>query len=170
MAISAINNYLAILVLALAGLFIVLLVWLIILQLNLNRMKKIKEVFFAGRDAQSLENVILEQAKNLQMLDKEIQELYNISNQLNILALRGLRKTGLVRFNPFKDIGGNQSFSIAFLNGKNNGVTISSLYTREGTRIYAKAIKSGISEVHPLTQEEEQAIKIALASEPKKVT
>ena len=169
MLIPAIRNYMEIIILILAGLILIILTWNIILQISLVRMKKIKEIFLAGRDAKSLEDVILEQAKSLKMLDKEIQELYNISNQLNILASRGLHKTGLVRFNPFKDVGGNQSFSIAFLNGKNNGVTISSLYTREGTRIYAKAIKGGVSETHPLTQEEEQAIKIALASEPKKV-
>jgi hypothetical protein len=165
-----ITNHLEIIVLALAGIIFILTIWIIFLQLSLRKIKKMQSVFFTEKDAKNLEGVILQQAQSLKTLDKDIQELYSISNQLNLLASRGLHKTGLIRFNPFKDVGGNQSFSIALLNGKNNGVTISSLYTREGTRIYAKAIKAGFSEKYPLTEEEEQSIKIAMTSEPKKVT
>jgi len=110
----------------------------------------------------------LNQTRTIKVLDKDIQELYNISNQINALALRGLHKTAIVRFNPFKDIGGNQSFSIAFLNGKNNGLTLSSLFTREGARIYSKSIVAGQSEKYPLTEEEKEAIEIAMKTETKK--
>jgi hypothetical protein len=51
------------------------------------------------------------------------------------------------------------------LTRKNNGVTISSLYTREGTRVYTKSIVSGKSEKYPLTQEEKQAIEMAIKPE-----
>lgn len=115
-----------------------------------------------------MEELLLDQAKNFKLLDKDIQELFNISNQINSLALRGLHKVGIVRFNPFKDVGGDQSFSIALLNGKNNGLVISSLFTREGARVYSKSIENGKSEKHPLSQEEEKAIKMALQPEIKK--
>lgn len=170
MFLQIIKNFSEIITLSLAGIVLLLTIWVIFIQVRLYKIKKLQAVFFSGKDAQSLEGVILHQAQSLKTLDKDIQELYNISNQLNILASKGLHKTGLVRFNPFKDVGGNQSFSIALLNGKNNGVVISSLYTREGTRIYAKAVKAGFSEKYPLTEEEEQSIKIALTSETKKVT
>lgn len=127
-------------------------------------MKKIKkniQEMFSGNKVTNLEELLLGQAKNIQMLDKDIQELYDISNQINSLAGKGLHKVGMVRFNPFKDVGGDQSFAIALLNGKGNGLTISSLYSREGTRIYSKSITSGESEKHPLTEEEKEAIKIA---------
>jgi hypothetical protein len=152
-----------------AILVFLLLLWNIMLQSGLSRLKKQNKTIFAGNKATNLEEVILQQAKNLKTLDKDIQELYNISNQINSLSFRGLHKIGMLRFNPFKEVGGDQSFAIALLNGKNNGLTLSSLYTREGTRIYAKSIEAGKSEKHPLTEEEEQAIKIAMASEPKKV-
>jgi hypothetical protein len=160
--------FIALIVLAIVVFF--LFVWNIFLGLSLRKIKRQSAEFFAGNKAKNLEEVILSHAKNLKTLDKDIQELFNISNQINTLALRGLNKTGLVRFNPFKDVGGDQSFAIALLNGKNNGLIISSLYTREGTRFYAKSIISGKSEKHPLTEEEEQTIKIALNSEPKKIT
>jgi len=170
MPLQIIKNFSEIIILSLTGIVLLLIIWIIFIQARLHKIKKLQGIFFTGKDAKNLEETILQQAHSLKTLDKDIQELYNISNQLNILASKGLHKTGLVRFNPFKDVGGNQSFSIALLNGKNNGVVISSLYTREGTRIYAKAIKAGFSEKYPLTEEEEQSIKIALATEPKKVT
>ena len=61
----------------------------------------------------------------------------------------------------FGDIGGDQSFALALLDGKNSGIVISSLHTREGTRIYSKPIIKGESEKYTLTEEEKQAIKTA---------
>lgn len=148
---------------------IALFAWIIYLGINLSKLKKKNAQLFTGKNVQNIEELLLKHSSNLKVLDKDIQELFNISNQINSLAFRGLHKIGVVRFNPFKDVGGDQSFSIALLNGKNNGVTLSSLYTREGTRIYAKSIGAGKSEKYPLTEEEEQAIKIALSSEPKKI-
>jgi len=148
---------------------LLLLLWNILIQIGLSRLRKKNEQIFAGNKAANLEEVILHQAKNLKTLDKDIQELYGISNQINNLALKSLHKTGMIRFNPFKEVGGDQSFAIALLNGKDNGIIISSLYTREGTRIYSKSITNGKSEKYPLTEEEEKAIKIASTTEPKKI-
>jgi len=142
-------------------------VWIILLQVNLGKIKKNQATIGGG--SQSLEETVIEQAKNLKVLDKDIHELYNISNQINVLALKSLHKVGMVRFNPFNDMGGDQSFAMALLNGKNNGLVISSLYTKEGTRVFSKAIKAGKTEKHPLTEEEEAAIKIALAKEDRKI-
>jgi len=154
---------------AVAIIVFLLLIWNIALQISLSKLKKKNAEIYAGNKARNLEEVILQQSKNLKTLDKDIQELYNISNQINNLASRGIHKAAMVRFNPFKEVGGDQSFAIALLNGKNNGLVISSLYTREGTRIYAKSITAGSSDKHPLTEEEEQAIKNALANEPRNI-
>lgn len=164
-----IKNYIEFIVPVLILIVIALLVWNIYTHLNLRKIKEQNQALFAGNKVKNLEGVILEQAKSIKTLDKDIQELYNISNQINNLSLRSLHKTGLVRFNPFKEVGGDQSFSIALLNGKNNGIVLSSLYTREGTRIYSKAITAGKSEKYPLTEEEKQSIKIAMSNEPKKI-
>jgi hypothetical protein len=137
-------------------------VWNFIIQAKIKKLRKRSEELFAGKKVPNLEELLLEQAKNLRILDKDIQELYNISNQINTLAGRGYHKMGMVRFNPFKDVGGDQSFSIALLNGKNNGLVLSSLFTREGARIYAKSILGGVAEKYPLTDEEKEAIEIAI--------
>ncbi len=153
----------------LAGLvlaFFILTIWNIILQIKLRRERN--NLLSEDKTA-DLEKLLLSQSKNIKLLDKDIQELYNISNQINSLASRSLHRVGMVRFNPFKDIGGDQSFSLALLNGKNSGFIISSLYSREGARIYCKAIIDGKSEKHPLNEEEKKAIQIAIKQESKKL-
>jgi len=159
------KNFFILGVLALA---VLELIWIIFMQIGLSRLKKKKGPQIKG-DPQVLEEIVAKQELAIKELDKDILELFNISNQINELAFRGLHRVGVVRFNPFKDVGGDQSFAIALLNGKNSGIVISSLYTREGTRIYSKSIAAGKSEKHPLTEEEEQAIKIAVAKGNKKI-
>jgi len=92
-------------------------------------------------------------------LDKTIKELTDLKNNQTF----SVQKIGLIRFNPFKEVGGNQSFTLALLDNNNSGVAITSLYTREGNRVYGKSINNGISE-HALSKEEEKAIEKAKQS------
>jgi hypothetical protein len=162
---NIIENNIIFLFLAFSCLFLIFLIWIITIQIQLSRFKSKAKVFFAESSVKNIEELILNHSKNLQLLDKDIQELYLISNQINALAYRGLHKFGLIRFNPFKDVGGDQSFSLAILNGKNDGIVISSLFTREGARIYSKSILAGVAEKYPLTEEEKEAIKKAISKQ-----
>ncbi|KKR20451.1 MAG: hypothetical protein UT50_C0017G0011 [Candidatus Moranbacteria bacterium GW2011_GWA2_39_41] len=166
---NLLRNYEPIIIIILFMVIIAILIWNFLLQRGLGKIQKKNLEFFAGNDVKSIEDIIIGHSKSIKVLDKDIQELYNISNQINIQAHKGLHKVAVIRYNPFKDVGGDQSFAIAMLNGKNNGLTISSLYTREGTRVYAKAIAAGESEKYPLTDEEKQAIKLAKVTDTKKI-
>jgi len=73
---------------------------------------------------------------------------------------KAISKVGLVRFNPFGEIGGDQSFSVALLNNEDSGVVITSHYGKEMQRIYAKLVTGGKSE-YSLSAEEQEAIKKA---------
>lgn len=75
-----------------------------------------------------------------------------------------LQKMGFVRFNPFNDTGGDQSFCLAILDGHDTGIVISSLHSREQTRIYAKRIVAGKTEGVELSREEAEALNRALKS------
>jgi hypothetical protein len=136
---------------------------------RLAAVKRKSEVFFEGKNGKNLEELILRSVSDIKSLDSEIQELYGISNAINNLSLSSIHRVGILRFNPFGDIGGDQSFSVAFLDGKNSGLVISSLHTREGTRVYAKPIDKGEAEKYPLTEEEKKVIKIAMQNKPSKV-
>lgn len=91
----------------------------------------------------------VENKKTIKMLGKEIDRLED-EGQFHV------QKVGLIRFNPFQETGGDHSFSIALLDGKDTGVVLTGLHTRERTRVYAKAIKKGKSE-HELSNEEKKA-------------
>jgi hypothetical protein len=72
-----------------------------------------------------------------------------------------IQHIGLVRFNPFEDTGSDQSFALALLDDRRDGVVISSLHGRTNTRLFAKPVESGSSS-HTLSDEEAQAIRVAL--------
>ena len=73
-----------------------------------------------------------------------------------------LQKIGFNRYNPFTDTGGDQSFSLSLLDENGDGVVISSLHSRENTRLYAKKVESGKVQNQALSKEEIQVIKEAL--------
>lgn len=106
--------------------------------------------------------------KNLKEILSRFEDLKGevkiISDELENLkkeAKFSIQKTGIVRYNPFSDVGGDQSFSIALLDGNNDGIVFTSLYTKEGNRAYGKPIKNGISE-YSLSNEEKRAIEKAI--------
>ncbi len=120
-------------------------------------------LFFSGKSAKTLENVLTEQLKQTKELDHDIQELFDATEKLRTLSFSGLHKYAVLRFNPFKEVGSNQSFSVALLDGNNSGVVISSLHTREGTRVYAKPVLKGKDAGFPFTEEEKNVILKAAA-------
>lgn len=75
-----------------------------------------------------------------------------------------LQKVGFVRFNPFEETGGAQSFSIALLDKENDGFVLTSLHSRGGTRTYAKLIERGKSKFK-LSKEEENALNLVKENE-----
>ncbi|HBI34094.1 MAG TPA: hypothetical protein DEA43_02850 [Candidatus Moranbacteria bacterium] len=158
--------YIAILGVFLAVISLIFGIWT---MLKLRSTQKNLEILFSGKKAVDLESILLAHTEEISAIDKEIQELFEISNKIHNLSQRSLHKVGIIRFNPFKDIGGDQSFAIALLDGKDSGITISSLHTREGTRIYSKPITKGESEKYTLTEEEKSAIKSAVTIKPSKL-
>jgi hypothetical protein len=136
-----------------------LLLFVVIYQLWRMERKFLK--LMAGKNGKSLEDVITLMRQEL--LDGR-RSMYAVNEHIDNLEHRvqtGIRKVEMVRFNPFKDAGGDQSFSIAFLDEKHKGVVISSLYSREGVRVYAKPVHNGES-TYTLSDEEKHVIKKAI--------
>lgn len=120
--------------------------------------KKIRKIFKGNKS--DLEEVLLGLRDHQEITDKALVEFQKKIKNLEEELPKGIRRFGLVRFNPFSDAGGDQSFSLALLNDDKDGVIISSLYGREINRVYSKSIKSGKSQ-YQLTAEEKQAIENA---------
>jgi hypothetical protein len=158
-------------IIAISGVFLAILslFMAIFVLLSQRKVKKKIAILFSGKEAASLESIILSHSDEISAMDKEIQDLFEISNQIHSLAQKSIHRVGIVRFNPFKDIGGDQSFALALLDGKNSGIVISSLHTREGTRIYSKPVLNGDSKKYTLTEEEKEAIEKAKLTKSKKL-
>src|SRR3989344_9520313 len=102
-----------------------------------------------------LNQVLAHELKN----EKTLDHLIASYDKINKDGQSHIQKIGLVRFNPFKDTGGDQSFILALVDAENTGVVISSLHTRTGTRWYAKGIVRGKGMEYELSAEEEKALK-----------
>ena len=84
-----------------------------------------------------------EEGKDLgEVLDAHLNKVFAVSNEVDELTVRtavaeanlrrSFQRIGLVRFNPFEDTGGNQSFALALLDANGDGIVFSSLHTRGG--------------------------------------
>ncbi len=102
-----------------------------------------------------LEDLLKKFEKELVRVDELVKETQKIQSENGY----NIQKMGLVRFNPFSETGGNQSFSLALLDGEDSGLVITSLHSREMTRIYAKPVKKQKADGFELSAEEKQAIK-----------
>lgn len=130
-------------------------------ELQILRTKKRMDKIFEGVKKDSIEELLVRQLNFSKDMRKDIKKLFQDTEYLQRITAKSIHKVGVVRFNPFRGTGGDQSFAIAFLDAKDNGLVVSSLHSREGTRIYTKPIESGTSKKYKLTDEEEEAIKQA---------
>lgn len=117
----------------------------------------------SGKDinlAQVLENII----KDLGQVNRKTDSLKQEIEGLGKEKQRYFQKHALVRFNPFEDTGGDQSFIVALMTGADNGFVISSLHSRSGTRIYAKQIQSAKAVGHEFSKEEKEVVDKAVGA------
>ena len=121
--------------------------------------KRLK-LFFRGKKGKDFEDTIEKMENEITKLKKAKEIAENEISITNKKLKKSIRGLETVRFNPFRDQGGNQSFAIGLLNEEGDGVVLSSLYARERMSVFAKPIKNGKSE-YELTAEEKDALKKA---------
>ncbi len=142
------------------GLFLGLL-WLLILTFFYYRLINHYNNLTKDTNKKTLQE-ILDAILKKQQINEETTS--NLLNRCDILEKNNnfcIQKIGLLRFNPFKDTGGDQSFILALLDAKDTGVVISGLYSRSGTRWYAKKVIEGKGFEHDLSEEEKKALQKA---------
>ena len=112
-----------------------------------------------GRNLESTPHATLDKVATL---STGVESLKSRATVIEAVQRKAVQRTGLVRYNPFEDTGGNQSFAVALLDANGDGVVVSSLHARQNTRVYAKAIAGGRSEA-ALSEEESEALRNAMA-------
>ena len=114
-----------------------------------------------GRGGRSLHDLLAGNASAVERASERMAEMEAMHALIDERTRRSLQHIGMVRYNPFDDTGSDQSFAIALLDDRRDGVVLSSLHGRANTRIFAKPVADGTS-AHNLSDEEAQAIRIAV--------
>ena len=136
-------------------------IWLVILTFLVLKQKSFFKELFPKDNSRDIRNRFKEVLEAIARFEKENQILDNRLTGFKKDSLGNLQNLAVLRYNPYNDTGGEQSFSLALLNGRLNGIVLTSLHSRAGTRIYLKDIKNGKSQLE-LSKEEAQVLEQAV--------
>lgn len=151
----------AYIILGLAGITLILLIVVIACLLQMKRLYRRYDYFMRGKDAETLEDIILEHMEDIEALKAEDRANKDNIRNTNKNYRSALQKFGLVKYNAFKGMGGNLSFAMALLDYTNTGFVLNSVHSREGCYVYIKEVDRGETEVL-LGSEEKDALEQAL--------
>jgi len=144
-----------------AVLVVVLFLWTGALTILLFRTKAHYNKLTHGITTHDLTSVLERLLQREQALHVASEQLEKTVADLTRDGEFHMSRIGLVRFNPFSDTGGSQSFTLAILDGHNNGLVMTSLYARTGNRWYVKEVRKGKASGVELSKEEVAAMKRA---------
>jgi hypothetical protein len=141
------------------------LLWVLVLTLLLVRVRSLNrrvQRLTAGATGVSLERVLVDHLARVEEVDTRQRQVEQRVSALEDRIPLCVQHVGLVRYDAFEDVGGQQSFSLAMLDALQNGIILTSVYSRSDVRVYAKAVRQG-QPSHPLSEEEQQALRNALS-------
>ena len=146
---------------ALSVICVILAVLVITVLCKLKTLKRRIDSLSRGKDIKSLEDIILNFFERVESLEEGEEMTRAALNAIKDNLKITYQKKGLVKYDAFREMSGALSYSLALLDKENNGVLISSMYSREGCYTYAKDIKNGECKIN-LSEEEAEALKQAV--------
>jgi hypothetical protein len=152
---------LALLAAAIGVVLVVLLIVVAVQTMRLGRAVRSYRSLGSGGSDGSLADILDLQIGRVEAVGARLEELNRMAGEMEQRTRTSIQHIGLVRFNPFEDTGSDQSFAIALLDDRRDGIVLSSLHGRANTRLFAKPVEGGESK-HALSDEEAQAIRIAI--------
>lgn len=114
-----------------------------------------------GANGANLENLLMDTLRENQALNDRLDKSERKLSELEQHGEKSKRHIGLVRYDAFEEVGGNQSFALAVYDDKGDGVVLNSIIGRTDCRVYAKPLVGGRSD-RSLSEEERKAIEEAL--------
>jgi hypothetical protein len=133
--------------------------------MQLRGLRQRFEAALGGTETDSLEQTLAGHLARVEAVDSRLAELNTEYERLAVTNSLASQKISIVRFNPFGDTGGDQSFSLAVLDAHDSGYVLTSIHGREGTRVYAKPVDYQKSK-YTLSAEEQQALGQAIKRIP----
>jgi Protein of unknown function (DUF4446) len=149
------------------SLLIVILTILVVRNTLLLRSTLTKFRYLLSTDSTAdLESLLLQHIEKREQLAHEVAEIESRLTTTERKLQKSKRHVGLVRYDAFPEIGGQQSFALAIYDDNGDGAVVSSIIGRADCRVYGKPILNGNAE-RSLTNEERQAILDAVSTAPR---
>jgi len=142
-------------------LLLIIIVWLAGLSYYWYRLKKNYLELSHGGSKKTLDEILGNIVTTQQNVKEDVAKIMAQCAKIEKGEKYHIQKIGMLRFNPFKDTGGDQSFILALVDAFNTGIIITALYSRSGTRWYVKRVVKGRSTEHELSDEERKALSMA---------
>lgn len=142
------------------GLFVITLVLSIVNIVKLSQLNKKYKIFMNALSGKDVEKLLLENIELMQKVLKENEVNKNEIEKIKENMKSCLQKYSIVRYTAFEDVGSDLSFAIALLDGKDDGLILNGIYSREGSSVYAKSVHNGESKYN-LSEEEQKALERA---------
>ena len=151
----------AYIIMGLVILVVLLLILVIVTMTKLRRLDRKYDYFMRGKDAETLEDIIMDEIDELRDLRDEDRSNKDSIRTLNRNFRASFQKYGVVKYNAFKGMGGNLSFALAVLDYTNSGFVMNCVHSREGCYLYIKEVDMGQTDI-VLGNEEQEALEQAL--------
>ena len=140
-----------------------LIVFIMKLQLQMDRLNRKYRMFMKGSDGQSLEKMIQRKLNQIDKMQDTGEEHGKLLNQIKGIQDGTMNKYGVVKYDAFDDVGGKLSFAFAMLNRDDTGIVLNAVHSRDNCFLYIKEIMKGESYIM-LSEEEIEALRIAKGS------
>lgn len=159
--ISLINDYGTYITLGLIALVGVLIIIVMACLVSTSKMKNRYRKMMRGTNSKNLEDLIVNSLEKIDVMKETTDSVKEICDNTSSLVKACVQKVAMKRYKAFEDVGSDLSYSIAILDGKNSGVIITSIYSRNESITYAKPIDNGISR-YDLSDEENSVLHQAI--------
>lgn len=144
-----------------AALILIFCILTVIQMVKFSKLKKKYSVFMQGKDAKSMEQDVIGLYEDNKFIKVSIEKNKKDINELYRKLESSFQKMGIVKYDAFKQMGGQLSFSLALLDENDNGFIINSVHSTDGCYSYSKEIKNGQCSIL-LGEEEKQALDMAM--------
>ena len=135
----------------------------IMLFLKQSRLETNYKIFMKGKNGKTLEETFKSKFEDIELVREQTDLLHKRMMYVEKSLNKSYQKCGVVKYDAFKELGGQLSFAYALLNDSNTGFVINCIHSREGSYTYIKDIVRGECEL-PLSDEESEAVKTAITS------
>lgn len=151
-------------ILGMAGVIVLLFIIQIVQAIKISKQKKRLAKFMEGSDAKSLEGIVKEKLDQFASIKESIASIQERVDKIDETMLTVYKKSAILKYDAFKEMGGKLSFVLAMLNEENNGFILNSMHSsREGCFTYVKEIIDGKSFI-TLSEEEQKTLEEAINS------